>query len=123
MKLQFHELLYLKLLTLSNDRSTTLLLLQTCNACIIKSNNTFRQITKSITPLQNTHFEFQHQIHPLLAKGVDVIQDESNDDVNAIALMCGNAVLRSKEKEMAKHKIDSSSGLKIMFNLCCWCFS
>lgn len=43
-----------------------------------------------------THFELQHQIHPFLAKGVDVIQDESNDDVNTVAFMSGNAVLRSK---------------------------
>lgn len=43
-----------------------------------------------------THFEFQHQIHPLLAKWVDVIEDESNDDVDTIALMSGNAVLRKR---------------------------
>lgn len=43
-----------------------------------------------------SHFEFQHQVHPLLAKRVDVIEDESDDDVNAIALMSGNTILKKK---------------------------
>lgn len=44
----------------------------------------------------NTHFEFQHKIHPLLPERVDVIEDESDDDVDTVALMSGNAVLRKR---------------------------
>lgn len=46
-----------------------------------------------------THFKFQYQIHPLLAEGVDVVEDESDDDVNAVAFMSGDAVLREKFNE------------------------
>lgn len=41
----------------------------------------------------NTHFELQHKIHPLLPERVDVIEDESDDNVDTVALMSGNAVL------------------------------
>lgn len=41
----------------------------------------------------DTHFKFQHQVHPLLAKRVDVVEDERDDDVDAIALVSGDAVL------------------------------
>lgn len=42
----------------------------------------------------NTHFEFQHKIHPFLSERVDVIEDESDDNVDTVALMSGNAVLQ-----------------------------
>lgn len=51
----------------------------------------------------NTYFELQHKIHSLFTKGVDVIEDESNDDVNAIAFMCGNAVLRNTRRQIMLH--------------------
>lgn len=50
--------------------------------------------SKSTSKLFNTYFKLQHQIHPLLAKGVDVIEDESDDDVNPIAFMGSDAILR-----------------------------
>lgn len=50
--------------------------------------------SKPLSPLKITHFEFQHQIHPLLAERVDVIENESDDDVNAITFVSGNTVLR-----------------------------
>ena len=39
------------------------------------------------------HLQLQHQVHPLLAQGVDVIQDERDDDVDAVGLVGGDAVL------------------------------
>lgn len=44
----------------------------------------------------HTHFEFQHKIHLLLPERVDVIENESNDDVDTVALMSGNAVLQKR---------------------------
>lgn len=43
-----------------------------------------------------THFEFQHKIHPLLPERVDVIEDEGDDNVDTVALMSGDAVLRKR---------------------------
>ena len=39
------------------------------------------------------YLQLQHQVHPLLAQGVDVVQDEGDDDVDAVGLVGGNAVL------------------------------
>lgn len=55
----------------------------------------------------SAHFELQHQIHPLLAEGVDVIEDESDDDVNPIAFMGGDAVLWNQRDEQ-KNRRDTS---------------
>lgn len=45
---------------------------------------------------KQAHLEFQHKVHSLLPQGVDVIEDQGNDDVNAIALMSGDAVLQKQ---------------------------
>lgn len=66
------------------QRPTNLL----CNKCFFSCSSANKQII--------THFEFQHQIHPLLAKRVDVIENESDDYVNTIAFVSGDAVLRDK---------------------------
>lgn len=44
----------------------------------------------------NTHFQFQHKIHPLLPERVDVIEDEGDYNVDTVALMSGNAVLQKR---------------------------
>ena len=40
-----------------------------------------------------SYLQLQHQVHSLLAQGVDVVEDQGNDDVDSIALMSGDAVL------------------------------
>lgn len=42
---------------------------------------------------RQTHLELQHQIHPLLAEGVDVVEDEGDDYVDAVTLVSGDTVL------------------------------
>ena len=38
--------------------------------------------------------QLQDQVHPLLAQRVDVVEDEGDDDVDAVAFVGGDAVLR-----------------------------
>ena len=40
------------------------------------------------------HLQLQDQVHSLLAQRVDVVEDEGDDDVDAVAFVGGDAVLR-----------------------------
>ena len=40
-----------------------------------------------------SHLEFENQIHAVLAKWIDVIEDECCDDVKPIGFMVSNTVL------------------------------
>lgn len=48
--------------------------------------------------LSSTHLQLQHQVHPLLSEWVDVVQNQGNDDVNAVGLMGGDAILQDVNK-------------------------
>lgn len=47
-----------------------------------------------------THLQLQHQVHPLLPQWVDVVQNQGDDDVNAVGLMGGDAVLQDVNKNI-----------------------
>ena len=52
-------------------------------------------------------FQLQYQVHPGFGQGIDVTQDESNDDVQTIALMRGwreEQVQQSVKKEGGRKK-------------------
>lgn len=49
-----------------------------------------------------THLQLQHQVHPLLPQWVDVVQNQGDDDVNAVGLMGGDAVLQDVNKNTFK---------------------
>ena len=40
------------------------------------------------------HLELQHQVHAVLAERVDVVQNQRDDDVDAVTLMFRNSVLQ-----------------------------
>ena len=54
------------------------------------------------------YLKLQHQVHPLLAQWVDVVEDQSDDDVDTVAFMSGDAVLTKKQTGNFLH---SSLGL------------
>lgn len=45
------------------------------------------------------HLKLQHQVHPLFPKWVDVIKDQSNDYINTIGFVSGNAILVGKRDD------------------------
>lgn len=53
-------------------------------------------------PLSWTHLQLQHQVHSLLAQWVDVVKNQGDDDVNAVGLMGGDAVLQDMNKNTLK---------------------
>lgn len=53
-------------------------------------------------PLSWSHLQLQHQVHPLLSQWVDIIQNQGDDNINAIGLMRGNAVLQDINKNTYK---------------------
>ena len=44
-----------------------------------------------------TNLEGEHQVHPVLAQRVDVIQNQSYDDVYTITLMACNGILHTNK--------------------------
>ena len=49
----------------------------------------------SNTPQSAPHLQLHDQVHPLLPQRIDVVQDEGDDDVDAIRLMTRDRILNN----------------------------
>lgn len=56
--------------------------------------------TRASSFLYFAHLEFQHEVHTLLPKRVNVIKDQGNNNINAIGLVSGNTILDKKERQL-----------------------
>ena len=63
-----------------------------------------KSLSSFLHKAQPTHLELQHQVHSLFPKWVDVIKDQSDDDINTIRLMGGNAILNEQENRTCKRE-------------------
>ena len=45
--------------------------------------------------LRSVVLELQYEVHPLLTEWVDVVEDESDDNVDSVAIVTGDRVLNT----------------------------
>ena len=57
------------------------------------------------------YLELENEIHAVLAKGVDIIENEGSNDVDAIRLVAGNGVLQTHKALLGSdtHRLQAES--------------